>query len=56
MVGQMKTGNDAYADKVVLFLKDFFLHASTKMNPHLLYTQAIPGISLSWLRKWFATT
>lgn len=38
------TGNEAYAKKAVRFLKEFFLDEATRMNPHLLYAQAIPGI------------
>jgi len=39
------TGNGVYAQKAVLLLKEFFLDEDTKMNPNLLYSQAIPGIS-----------
>ncbi len=42
--GYVITGNESYAEKAVLFLKEFFLDEATKMNPHLLYAQAIPGI------------
>ncbi|WP_282941203.1 alginate lyase family protein [Paenibacillus sp. RC67] len=38
------TGNEAYAEKAVQFLKEFFLDEATRMNPHLLYAQALPGI------------
>lgn len=38
------TGNEAYAEKAVQFLQSFFLDEATRMNPHLLYAQAIPGI------------
>jgi hypothetical protein len=38
------TKDVTYADKAVVFLKEFFLDAETKMNPHLLYAQAIPGV------------
>lgn len=38
------TGNEGYAVAAVRFLKEFFLDDATKMNPHLLYAQAIPGI------------
>jgi len=38
------TKDEKYATKAVEFLKTFFLDAKTKMNPHLLYAQAIPGI------------
>ncbi|MDB5083176.1 MAG: alginate lyase [Bacilli bacterium] len=43
--GYIITGNESYADKAVLLLREFFLNDSTKMNPHLLYAQAIPGVS-----------
>ncbi|MEC0227555.1 alginate lyase family protein [Paenibacillus alba] len=42
--GYSVTGNEAYAEKAVKFLQEFFLDEATKMNPHLLYAQAIPGI------------
>ncbi|WP_051620278.1 alginate lyase family protein [Paenibacillus sp. UNC451MF] len=38
------TGHEAYAEKAVQFVKEFFLDEATQMNPHLLYAQAIPGI------------
>lgn len=38
------TKDEKYAQKAVEFLKVFFLDADTKMNPHLLYAQAIPGV------------
>lgn len=38
------TDNEAYAEKAVQFLKEFFLDEATRMNPNLLYAQAIPGI------------
>ncbi|WP_256865304.1 alginate lyase family protein [Paenibacillus sp. 32352] len=38
------TGNEAFAEKAVQFVKEFFLDEATLMNPHLLYAQAIPGI------------
>jgi hypothetical protein len=38
------TNDQKYADKAVVFLKKFFLDDETKMNPHLLYAQAIPGV------------
>lgn len=40
----LMTGYEAYAQKAILFLEEFFIHESTKMNPHLMYAQAIPGI------------
>lgn len=38
------SGEEKYAEKAVLLLKEFFLDEATRMNPHLLYAQAIPGI------------
>ena len=37
------TGEERYAAKAAELLRVFFLDATTRMNPHLLYTQAIPG-------------
>ena len=37
------TGDDKYAVKAAELLKVFFVDAKTRMNPHLAYTQAIPG-------------
>jgi hypothetical protein len=42
--GYTVTGNEAYAEKAVQLLREFFLDEATRMNPHLLYAQAIPGI------------
>ena len=39
------TGQDRYAAKAADLLKGFFLDPSTRMNPHLKYAQAIPGVS-----------
>ena len=36
-------GNDIYAEKAVELLDVFFLAEDRRMNPHLLYAQAIPG-------------
>jgi hypothetical protein len=36
-------GQEKYAEKAVTLLKVFFLDEATKMNPSLLYAQAIPG-------------
>ncbi|MBN1349748.1 alginate lyase family protein [candidate division KSB1 bacterium] len=38
------TQNEVYSAKAVRFLKEFFLDAETRMNPHLRYAQALPGI------------
>jgi len=37
------TGDDKYAVKAAELLKVFFVDAKTRMNPHLAFTQAIPG-------------
>ncbi|UOQ86922.1 alginate lyase family protein [Gracilibacillus salinarum] len=42
--GYLVSGEEKYAEKAVLFLKEFFLDEETKMNAHLEYAQAIPGI------------
>ncbi|KKI89382.1 alginate lyase [Bacillus sp. SA1-12] len=42
--GYLLTEKEEYAEIAVLFLKEFFLDEKTRMNPHLLYAQAIPGI------------
>lgn len=42
--GYAVSGDEKYAEKAVILLKEFFLDQETKMNPHLLYAQAIPGI------------
>ncbi len=39
------TGDDRYAAKAVELLRAFFLDPKTRMNPHLKYAQAIPGVS-----------
>jgi len=38
-------GQENYAEKAVTLLKVFFLDEATRMNPSLLYAQAIPGRS-----------
>lgn len=38
------TGKEAYAEKAVLHLKEYFLDEETYMAPHLSYAQAILGI------------
>ena len=39
------TGEDRYAAKAAELLRVFFLDPATRMNPHLNYAQAIPGVS-----------
>ena len=39
------TGEDRYAAKGAELLRVFFLGPTTRMNPHLQYAQAIPGVS-----------
>ncbi|MCI8624320.1 MAG: alginate lyase family protein [Provencibacterium sp.] len=38
------TGEEKYAAKACRMLEEFFVDAGTRMNPHLLYAQAIPGV------------
>ncbi|MCY9659200.1 alginate lyase family protein [Paenibacillus chondroitinus] len=38
------TGEQKYAAKAVQLLNAFFIDKNTRMNPHLLYAQAIPGV------------
>ncbi|MCM3903933.1 MAG: alginate lyase family protein [Pyrinomonadaceae bacterium] len=37
--------NEAYATKAVELLRAFFLDPGTRMNPHLQFAQAIPGVN-----------
>lgn len=39
------TSKPAYAEKAVALLEVFFVNPATRMNPHLSYAQAIPGVS-----------
>jgi hypothetical protein len=38
------TGEQRYASHAVRLLDAFFVNESTRMNPHLLYAQAVPGV------------
>lgn len=38
-------GQEKYGEKAVTLLRVFFLDEATRMNPSLLYAQAIPGVS-----------
>jgi beta-galactosidase len=44
------TGDDRYVTKAVMLLRVFFLDPQTRMNPHLQFTQAVPGRSTG--RSW----
>jgi beta-glucanase (GH16 family) len=39
------TGEDRYVEKAAQLLRVFFVDPKTRMNPHMKYAQAIPGIS-----------
>ena len=39
------TGNDKYAKQAMLHLNAWFIDPATKMNPNLLYAQAIKGVA-----------
>ncbi|UVI28629.1 alginate lyase family protein [Paenibacillus spongiae] len=42
--GYAVTGNRVYAEKAAGLLRVFFIDPATRMNPHLRYAQAIPGV------------
>ena len=39
------TGEEKYANKAATLLRTWFIDESTKMNPHLDYGQAVPGVN-----------
>lgn len=44
-IGYYFTGKEEYAARAATILRMWFLDAKTKMNPHLEYAQAIPGLN-----------
>ncbi|HTL69139.1 MAG TPA: alginate lyase family protein [Lacunisphaera sp.] len=44
------TGETAYAQRAAEWLRVFFVDPATRMNPHLKYAQAVPGVSTG--RSW----
>lgn len=45
LLAQYFTDDARYGDRAVRFLRAWFINPATRMNPHLRYGQAIPGIS-----------
>ncbi|MBE2214116.1 MAG: alginate lyase family protein [Opitutaceae bacterium] len=44
------TGDAAYAQRAARWLEVFFVDPATRMNPHLRFAQAVPGVSTG--RSW----
>lgn len=44
------TGDDTYARRAARWLEVFFLDPATRMNPHLRFAQAVPGVATG--RSW----
>lgn len=44
-LGWWLTGNEKYAQKAAVLLRHWFLDDSTRMNPNLVYAQAVPGVN-----------
>jgi len=47
---RVATGESVYATRAARWLEVFFLDPATRMNPHLRYAQAVPGVSTG--RSW----
>ncbi|WP_309397122.1 alginate lyase family protein [Cerasicoccus maritimus] len=54
------TDDERYSECAALWLRTFFLNESTRMNPHLRYAQAIPGLcegrSIGMIDTWSLPT